>query len=78
MCLVTVHQHGGQVVTGGGGIVVMANTGLLRLRRAFLVSSLRGDDDDFPGGCTAAVGTQTVSKVPQPYLNGYQLYGSCV
>jgi len=35
----------------------MANTGLLRLRRAFSVSNLlHGDDGDFPGGCTASVG----------------------
>lgn len=31
---------------GGEGIVVMANTGLLRLRRPFSVSNLHGDFSD--------------------------------
>jgi len=43
MCLVTVHQWSRRV--RGGGIVVMANTGLLRLRQAYLVSNLYEDDD---------------------------------
>jgi len=57
MCLVTVHRDGGQVVSGGhcsnGEYRFIASPSSVFSEQP----TTHGDDGDFPGGCTASVGT---------------------